>query len=384
MAEAITIETITASDGRFPDVREAWEQCLTRCPPTQQLFTFEWYRTWVENCARTAPWTGYICVLIARRADGEAVALLPLVGRRQQRLSMLSLAGLYQPVRSFPCVPADAPAACRAFLQTLAARPERWDLLRLGPIDDATPERVAMLEALNAAGFATASIPLGRTIVNSLETSMEAYASAPAVKKMRYYERRFLRDGDANIRHFENPVRPILKSLLEDLQYVEQRSWLAEQGGDLRFATEADRRFWETVTETSLSPRQQLDVWVAYKGHEPVAFRLVLTAGDMSYLIANQYDQRMAKHSLGWVLFHHNLEVAISRGTRMIDSAPGDLHYKSRLGGEEAQMRVDLLAFRRSPKGHLLACAARSLHAARDILGRHDWTRPLANRLPRI
>jgi len=379
----ISIEVYESADSALPDLRRDWDACLDALPPEQQLFSFDWYQAWLATYGAERPWTGRVVTLIARDGNGKMLGGLPLAERKQKGLTILSLGGLYQPVRSFPCSPEHVNRVCEGFISTLVSTPG-WDILRLGPFDDATPERAAMLAALANSPLQVVPIPLGRTIVNHLADSVDAYAKTHAMKDMFYYERRFLREGEAEIRHVANPDPAEAAALWRDLQAVEKRSWLVEKGGDLRFGSPMDHEFWSRVTATALTPREQLDVWVAVMNGEPVSFRLVLTAGETSYLVANQYDQRFKKYSTGWILFKHNLEDAIARGTRTIDSAPGDLHYKSRLGGEEAQMRLDLVVLRPTLKGRVLAGGLRGLHGLRDRLGRTEAGKRVAARLPRI
>lgn len=368
----------------MPDLRTAWQSCLEPCPPGQQLYSFDWFQTWLSTYGRLAPWTGRIVIVTAVNQEGRTCAIMPLAHRRQKGLSVLSLAGLYQPVRSFVCDPGMASDVCSKMLSALQETVKDWDVLRFTPIDDATPERVALIEALSANDLALVQFPLGRTIVNTLKTSIEDYASTHAMKRMHYYERRMLREGDAKFKHLSNPDPSTLRGVLNELKTIEANSWLAEAGGDLRFATSMDHDYWMQVAASSLVPAGQLDIWIAYMKDAPVAFRFVITTGDTSYLLSNQYDAAYAKMSPGWVLFRHNLEFAIQHGIRCIDSAPGDLHYKSRLGGEEAHMRLDVLAFRSSLKGKTLAAGIRCLHATREKLNATGWGKRVARYLPRI
>ena len=155
-------------------------------------------------------------------------------------------------------------------------------------------------------------------------------------------------------------------------------------GGDLRFATETDTAFWTAAIEKGLGPGGRFHAWLAYLDNEPLAFRVALDAGDTSYMIANQYDERFSEYRLGWILALEHIRYACEHGTRRIDSAPGDLHYKGRLGGTEASMRMDVLAFRNSARGRMLAGTVRAVRAAGDWLGRRPWGRHLAAKLPKL
>ncbi|MDA0577560.1 MAG: GNAT family N-acetyltransferase [Verrucomicrobia bacterium] len=385
MADAIQTRIHEGRSGALPELREVWRDCLPRCPPEQQLFSFEWFDCWTRTYGTRPPWIGRTHVITAHLPDGTTVAVLPLAERRSQGLTWLSLAGFYQPLRSFPAVPEHAAATGAALTRALLRDLRGWDVLRFGPWDNASPERAALMQALATQAHHRLVIPRGRTIVNRIEPTFDPYAASKSIKRIESYSRRFLREPGAEINHVSNPDVTSADALFRNLGAIEERSWLAREGGDLRFATDADRAFWTRVTERALTPGGQLDVWIASLGGKPLGFRVVLSSGPASYMIANQFDEQAGEFRLGWVLYLHHLREAVARGTRLIDSAPDDLHYKSRLGGEEAEMREDLICFRNSLKGLALSRALRGLQASKAWLGaRPGFARRLADRLPRI
>lgn len=374
----------TAEGGAFPDLAEPWAQCLAACPPQQQLYSFGWYASWAQTYGARPPWTGRTAVLAVTDGAGAPCAFLPMSVRRAQGLTYLSLAGFYQPLRTFPCIPALAEPVARALVQTLFREVPGWDVLRFGPTDDAAPERAALLRAIAEQARHRVTIPRGRTIVNRLDDPQSAQADSKTYKRIESYARAFEREPGAAVRHVSNPGPAEAQALLRDLGAVEQHSWLAREGGDLRFVSETDHAFWERAIDSGLHAGRQLDVWMAYLGERPVGFRVVLSSGGAEYMIANQYDEQAREFRLGWILYLHHLREATARGTRFIDSAPGDLHYKGRLGGVEAEMRQDVFVFRNSPRGWALARLLGGLHHARERLSATPWGRRLAARLPRV
>ena len=371
--------------GAMPDIADLWHACLAACPAEQQLFNFNWYDSWTRAYCAGAPWSGRSCSVVAFDPAGSPRAILPLVYRRAGGLNWLTHAGFYQPIRSFPCVPQSATAACSAIAAALVNDVKGWDALRLGSLDSTPPERAALLQAIDAVLRHHIEIPRGRTIVNRLRGSFDEYISSKTGKKFETYARRFAREPGARIQHFSNPAAAEAAGMYRDLQTVEQHSWLAEADGDLRFDSPADLAFWQRVTERSLTPGGHLDVWIAYIGEKPVAFRFVVSAGTTDYLIANQYDQAYHKLDIGWVLYLQHLKLAIQRGTQLIDMAPGDLHYKGRLGGEEADQRLDRIFFRNAFKGMVLTRAFGSLRKLKTWLSTGPGiARRIATSLPRF
>lgn len=377
MPEAYQTRIVTGAAAQLHELAAGWRACLDNCPPEQQLFSLAWYESWLRTYGSRAPWTGRACVISVADASGSPCAFLPLVYRRSQGITYLSLAGLNQPFRSFPCVPHHAEQASAALATALFRGVPDWDVLRLGPTDDATPERAALLSALRARSRYSLSIARGRTVVNTLHQSFETYSESKSVKRIEKYARRFQRDA-GSIRRFSNPDGETAAVMFREMGEIERRSWLAREGGSMRFVYAIDHEFWRQVTETSLSPGRQLDVWIAYHTAQPIGFRIALSSGEMSYLIANQYDESFAHHSLGWILYLEHLRAAVERGVRFIDSAPGDLHYKERLGGREAQMRLDVVVFRDSAFGWALS----GLLGGLQRLRRSGWGRRVVNRFP--
>jgi CelD/BcsL family acetyltransferase involved in cellulose biosynthesis len=383
MTNAFTARIHEAARG-LPDIGEAWRACLAACPPEQRLYSHAWYESWLETHGARAPWLGRTRVAVAYDPAGAPRAILPLVYRRSEGLTYLSLAGNYQPLRSFPCVPDAADAACRAIVAALLREGGDWDVLRMGPVDTASPERAALVRACDAAFRRRVAIPRGRTFVNRLAPTFEAYARSSTGKRCERYARRFAREPGASIRHFESPAPDDAARMYADLASVEQRSWLATRGGHPRFMGDVAQAFWRRVTETSLAPGRHLDAWIAYVGPLPVGFRFVIRSVATDYVIANQYDEQYGEFRLGWILYMDHLRLATRRGTRVLDMDPGDAHYKDRLGGEEADLRVDMVYFRDSAKGIAGRALLAGLLAAREKLRRTPWGRRLAERLPRV
>lgn len=384
MNEPLRCRILWGTGGELPDLRAVWQRCLAACPPEQHLFSFDWYAEWMRSYGSQPPWTGNSCVVVVEDASGVPYALLPLAGRRAQGLRYLSLAGFYQPLRSFPCVPATAEAACTLMVRTLQADVPDWEVLRFGPIDDGTTERAVFLRALASGARHRVTIPRGRTLVTRVVADGTDGAHTKTAKRIASYARRFAREPGATLEHIHHPEAATAAALFRELGDVERRSWLAKADGDLRFAAPRDQEFWQRVTATCLTPGGHLDVWLARLNGTPVAFRVVLSSGAASYMIANQYDEAFAEFRLGWILYLENLNVAMARGTAFIDAAPGDAHYKGRLGGEEAEMRTDEFVFRPTWRGWVLARLLGGLHATKERLGAARWGRPLAARLPRV
>ena len=380
---ALHVEQNDCATGLDPALKSTWDELRLSLPSTQALYSFEWTQNWFHHYANSAPWTGASRTLVVRRGT-QPVAIIPFAIRQQSRLTILSLAGFYQPLRTWLCTENDAHAAGSAMIQHLSQSASDWDLCRMTPVDCATPARDAFVSGLRAATNGIQDSPLGRTIVHAVKPDLEAYRSSKTFKRVQSYERKFLKQADARVEHFTNPTGDDAKRMLHDLGEIEARSWLARDGGDLRFATPTDHAFWTAHTESAERETTPFNAWIAYLGETAVGFRVVLSSGDIDYMIANQYDDAQRELRLGWVLYLFHLRHAIAEKVRLIDLAPGDLHYKGRLGAEEAEMRKNLLIFPTTLKGRVLYNAIRSANSARGVLEKQAWSRTLAAKIPRI
>ena len=88
-----------------------------------------------------------LATLVARRADGEPIAAIPLVSRGKGPLRLSEVPGSYWPYRSFPVARDASDAELAALLASPAAHAALGPVWRLGPIlaDDPTGARLARL-----------------------------------------------------------------------------------------------------------------------------------------------------------------------------------------------------------------------------------------------
>lgn len=354
----ISVRIESGRNGLLPDVKSVWDQCLANAPEHQQLFGYGWYAAWMRHLANTDGWTGDSRILIASDESGRPLGILPLAGMRKRGLRFWALAGYFQPVRGLVCVETRQNETCEALARALL-RMQRWnEFLRFGPYNTAYPERLALLDALNRLCRRLVCFKGGATIVaRNVPDSPDAYhgmvQSSSSMKRIRSYERRMEREGEARIEHFHTPEGETLKRMLQDISCSEKRSWVAGEGGFPRFTPGNSLAFWEQVCADQLVPKGQLDAWIAYFNGEPVAFRYTLTVGTTRYLIANQYVEQFAQYRLGWILYLRDMEDCAQRGVRAIDMGSGDLHYKSRWGGVEEAVDQNILILPPGPLGVL-------------------------------
>ena len=358
---SICVEIREGRDGVLPDVKDAWERCLADAPGHQKLFGYEWYAAWMRHLGSSGPWTGDSRVLMAYDGKGTLRGILPLAKRHTFHIPFWCLAGYYQPVRGFVCHEAVHTEVCAALAQALLKTQGWFELFRFGPTDAAFPERASLLQELSGrcrrlVRFNNNPTIIAYNIPGSADEYREMVQEHSSMKRIRSYERRMQREGEAEVRHYSNPQGEDLRAMLEACGVIERKSWLAtSKSGQPRYMSKESVQFWEHVCQRQLGPQGQLDAWLVYFNKQPIAFRFALTSGTTRYLIANQYDEEFAQYRAGWILYLRDLENCAERGIQAIDMGSGDAHYKSRWGGVEGAEGVDFLILPPGPVGVLAA-----------------------------
>ena len=353
------VKVLEGSGGVLPDIRPQWDRCVAGAPGHQKLFGHAWYAVWMKHIGSAGRWTGETRILLAYDDRGELRGILPLARQLMLRLPIWSLPGYYQPVRGFVCHDEVRVDVCAAFARTLLASQGLMEIIRLGPTDDATPERAALVEELSrrcqrVVVFHDDHRIVAHDIPRSAAAYREMVHGHASMKRVLSYERRMQREGMAEIRHHRDPRGDELRAMLEACAEVERRSWLSSsRSGQPRFVSDASRGFWRDLCTEQLGPQGQLDAWLVHFDGQPIAFRFSLTAGSTRFLIANQYDERFAQYRAGWILYLRDLEDCAARGVTSIDMGEGDAHYKSRWGGERGARSIDVVVLPPGPAGVL-------------------------------
>lgn len=355
MQEILTTRVEEFSGGFPAEIKTAWEACTQASPEGKRFLTPDWAECWLRTVGSEPPWSGRCRLFMVQTSSGRVVAVFPLAIGRIGRARVLTPPGFYQPFRGFVCLPEFADEAVPMIVDAFHAHRRSWDILRIFPYYVRTPEQSLFMERLQSR-FPNIRIgERGRTIVNTLSERYEDYARLESARKVEACGRRLARATPYAIEHFHCPRGRDADRLLDALRDIEGRSWLVREQGDLRFTSDANRRFWRDAINASLSPRGQLNAWILSAGDVPVAFRFCIITGSVSYLIANQYDEAYSKFSPGWMLYLRELEYDCAHGIRRIDMGPGDLHYKGRWGGQDDAMQLEVTAFAPTWPGRLAA-----------------------------
>lgn len=293
-----------------------------------------------------------VTTLVATRADGRAIAALPTF---RARPGLRAVPGSYWPYRSFPVAADSSEAELASFLSARSVRRALGPVWRLGPVyeDDATAAR--LVRVAPARGWTVLTRRLGTAYRLDID-ALEAEGSWPrtsTLRKNRWIERRLGELGELEWRTVSGSEWS--SDVFDTLAEIERNSWVWQRSdrSGAKFAAPASRRFWEAaVADPAFAA--MASVALLHIGGEPAAFAFSIHTGRTRYYLANGYDERFAKHSLGRAVLYRDFQQAIEAGVREIGWGSGDSGYKTEMGAVPGQEIVDLLFVRSRALGLLL------------------------------
>ena len=291
-----------------------------------------------------------------RRPSGEPLAAIPTVRRGIGPFAVNEVPGCYWPYRSFPVAEETSEAELQEMLRHKQVRRRLGRIWRMGPVygDDAGARR--LIEAAEGAEWTV----LRRSLGTCFELDLAALrADGPwprpsTLRKNRWRENRLASDfGPIDYR-----FRTGADWTQEDrdaMAAIEANSWLAglPTGGDTKFQAGQSRRVWERLVDDPVLANM-LFCSLLTIGGIPAAFTFGLEVGRVRYTIANNYDERFARHGPGKLLLYKDFERAAERGVERISWGSGDAGYKSEMGAQPGPEILDLLFVRSRLLGSLL------------------------------
>lgn len=319
------------------DVRAEWDELAQAA--SNPFATLEWAETWLEHIG--SQFTPRI--FAARRADGNIVAILPLVVLRGRYVRKARFLGFGPANELGPiCSPADRDAAVAALGRVLEDTRGEWDVF-LG-------------ENLSASGWAEA---LGATLVSRdgnpvIRGAWQTWDDYLASRSQRFRgelrskERKLSQRGLAyRTVARRDELDPALDQLFElhrALWNDRASPWFAGQEAFHRvFAQAAFDRGWLRLHLLQLEGRTV----AVFQG-----FRVGQTA--WSYQLGRETESRTA--SLGVVIFAHAIREALAEGVAEFNLGPGAEPYKLRFA--TADTGVETVAIGRGLRGRAAIIAA--------------------------
>lgn len=308
-------------------------------------------------------------IVIAHGASGQPLAGFALrprvIGPSALGLRINEIAGPYWPMRGVPVDRAASPSALAEALSDKDVQRELGQVVRLGPALEDDPSLRLLREAAGLAGWRVLSKSISRLYALDLAalTASGTWPSTKGQQKDRWRVRQLEKTGPVHFIDFTGSDWSL--ATRDKIAAIEAHSWVGqlEEGADTKFKDPNLRTTWEAIArdpELGVMIRGS----VLMVGETPAAFTFGLDCGTARYCIANNFDQRFAKHSPGRILLYRDFTSAAERGIEWLDWGLGDAGYKQPMGAEPAGTFVDLLLVRNAA----LARALRPLwERTRDV-----------------
>lgn len=329
---------VSVEDG----LSSALDEVSEAAEPSRQFLRRAWFQAAVDAYACGLPRT-----LVGRRADGRPVIAVPLVSMRRGLPMLRTVPGCYWPFRSFPIAEDLSVDEMAAFLSESSIRRALGVAWRVGPMNADDPVLNLLVRAAEHGGWGTV---LRRVATSYVLDFNKARTEGPwprgtTLRKNRFHEKHLASHGALEWRFVTG--QDWSACVFDDLAAIEMKSWVGRNTDrrNAKFIPGGNRTFWEAAAR---DPDLAARMWAAvlYVGGDPVAFSFDLDCPPVKYAIANSYDEALAKHSPGKVLYYRNLVASMDRGVRRVDWGAGDSGYKTTIGAEPGPEILDLLLVR--------------------------------------
>lgn len=294
---------------------------------------------WEQAYLPSNGWRGPMAVV---RVAGAEVAF---ARKRAGKLDMWSLGGYYWPWRGV----AVEPGASEHTLAELAAELTRRPcgaLLHMGPLIDGDTDTQHFVNLLRARGWRGLKRESGQVFELTLPASskaLQAQVSGSLWKNIAYLRRRLDKQGTVTTERHQLTSEQAAP-LLRRAALVEQATWVAQQGEDVKLIGAQNQAYWSRLAQHGGG--SEVVLWLLSCGDRDIAFSLHLEHGQTMCILANGYDEAWKAFSPGSVLSLDIFQDAIVRGQRLVDWGQGDSGYKQRWGALPGARMMDLILFR--------------------------------------
>ena len=321
-----------------PPVGE-WQMLANEALPANRFLTWSWFDAWGKHLVPYENWRGPLRYLTACGPGGTLQAIVPIATQAQPGIAVASLGGLYWPFRA-PLFGRSVNAeTCEALATTLSGT-RSLPAFRCGPVPADDPGVTQLTAALAAKGWRLHRTVLGTTYAVDLPhtwAEMDQRLGKSLRTNIEYYERKLGREGRLEIRCTKGCGNPEWNRIVDDLGYIEQRSWQFKERGRLRFCGERNAAYWRDLLVDNQFGQVAV-AWVMNFNGEPVSFCFCLDSGDTRYILANNYAESVSRYSTGSVIYKARLgrDAIESPAIRRVNIGQGDSGYKSRWSAEPA------------------------------------------------
>jgi CelD/BcsL family acetyltransferase involved in cellulose biosynthesis len=315
---------------------DEWDALADRCTPAPFLRP-GWISAWMQ-----AYGSGTLELLCARQA-GLLVGVLPL---RRRGGAVVSPTNFHTP--AFGLL-AETDQARDALADAVFVRRPRQ--VAISFLDDQRCDTVALQAAARERRYNVVVRELMRSPYIPLQTDWESYERQLGRNLRRDLRRnwRKLEDhGEVSIDHYGSGED--LRKLLDDVFFVESRSWKAETRTAI-VSEPRTKHFYEQVTAWARE-RASLSVSILRVDGQPVAMELGIEEASVHFAIKGSYDETYRPFSPGKLLMHAVIRNAFTKGLKRVELLGAEDQYK-RLWATESHIRMQLHAYTASPIGWL-------------------------------
>ena len=294
---------------------------------------------WEQAYLPANGWRGPLAVV---RSEGAELAF---ARKRAGKLDLWALGGYYWPWRGVAVEPGAGEQALAGLADELTRRP-RSAMLRMGPLIDGDTDTQHFVALLRARGWRGLTQENGQVFELNLPSSSEALqaqVSGSLWKNIAYQRRRLGKQGPLTAERHRLTAEQAAP-LLQRAALIEQASWVAQQGGDVKLVGAQNQAYWSQLAQHDDGP--QVVLWLLSCGARDIAFSLHLEHGQTMCIVANGYDDALKASSPGSLLSLDIFQDAIGRGMRLVDWGQGDSGYKGRWGAQPGARMMDLILFR--------------------------------------
>jgi CelD/BcsL family acetyltransferase involved in cellulose biosynthesis len=311
------IEEISRAD-QFEALRPEWDALLARAEAS--LFqSWEWQWSWWRHYGR-----GRLCLLTARR-DGALVGIAPLMlgryyGLPMRRLQFIGTLGT--DYMDLILARGEEEPLIDAFLQAIAERRDRWDLVDLQQIRGSSP----LARATAPPPCHTLRLHQEQCPFVALPGTWDEYTGSLGKslrKNIGYYRRLMEREHATEIETVANGHLP---EAMEEFFALHQARWRRRRLPGA-FAGSRIRRFHHEVAARCLE-RGWLRLHRLRLDGQTRAVLYCFNYGGKGYYYQGGFEPTLARYSPGTVLTAHAIEDAIQLGAAEFDFLRGDEPYK--------------------------------------------------------
>jgi hypothetical protein len=364
--------------------REEWQRLADAQPREYAFMNAAWYAAWHAHMLPSGSWRGPPGCVVIRDRQGDIAGAFPYAWQKVGPLKFLSLGGSYGPLRTIPLAVRETAQASAALAKFFSTRREATGL-RLGPVESTDLAVTAFLDELRRAGWRLHQLRETPEFVLNVPSSLDGFrqlvGSGP-IKQAAYKKRRMERKGQVEV-HLHNGLdRAGWDRVMSDVEAIEMRSWVAREGGLIRFSGPQNRAFWSAFL-ADRAGSEATRIWLLSFNGQAVSHCVTVDSSPVRYIITNAYLPEMENFSTGVIVLYDVLEDAINRGMQVVNYGEGDSGYKARWGFAAERTTHDWLAFPPGVKGTALSGALGALTAVAALrsrtMSRASVVRPTAD-----